>query len=179
MVGEVLLQSFDPVTPAGAVCLILGSMPGVASLEAHQYYAHRQNAFWKILQSIFGGSIETYTERLQILDNNKIALWDSLKYCHRPGSLDANIDKNSVQCNDFENLLQQYPTIKIIAFNGKAAEKWFRKLALPCLSAPERYTLVSLPSSSPAMAMLSVESKAAHWREALKPILLQSGESTQ
>lgn len=171
MSDEVLLQSFDPITPAGAECLILGSMPGAASLKANQYYAHPQNAFWKILQSIFDGNIETYATRLEILETNRIALWDSLKYCHRPGSLDANIVKNSVQSNDFESFLQHYPTIKLIAFNGKAAEKWFRKLVLPNLSAPDSYTLVSLPSSSPAMAMLTVEKKTAQWCEALKLIL--------
>lgn len=150
-------------------------MPGIASLDAEQYYAHPRNGFWKILQAIFGGEIETYPQRLQILEQNKIALWDSLKYCNRSGSLDSNIDKNSVECNDFNRLLQQHSAIELIAFNGKAAEQWFRKLALPTLphsgSTSANYNFVTLPSSSPAMAMLSLEEKTGKWREALAPIL--------
>lgn len=149
-------------------------MPGTASLDANQYYAHPRNGFWKILQSICGGKIESYSQRLEILETNKIALWDSLKHCHRPGSLDANIDSNSAECNNFNDLLKHYPTIELIAFNGKAAEKWFRRLALPTLEFnPELNGLlmVSLPSSSPAMAMLSLEEKTAQWQDTLKPFL--------
>ncbi len=181
MSDKARLRSFDPITPAGCRCLILGSMPGTASLDADQYYAHPRNGFWKILQSIFGGNIKSYPQRLQILENSKIALWDTLKYCHRPGSLDANIDKASVECNDFYTLLRQYPTIELIGFNGKAAEKWFRKLVLPSFatiqpSTPETLTaenfkMVSLPSSSPAMAMLSLDEKTMRWRDALTQII--------
>ena len=102
-----------------------------------------------------------------MLATNHIALWDSLKHCQRPGSLDSNIAKDSVECDDFNTLLQQNPTIKLIAFNGKAAEKWFRKLALPALNNADAYTMVSLPSSSPAMAMLTVEEKTELWRAEL------------
>ena len=165
--GNVKLQSFEPVIPADARCLILGSMPGTASLDAQQYYAHPRNGFWKILQSIYGGSIESYEQRLQLLEQNRIALWDALKHCHRPGSLDASIKTDSVECNDFNALLQQNPSIELIAFNGKSAEKWFRKLALPELNTADAYNLVSLPSSSPAMAMLSVDEKTELWRAAL------------
>jgi len=152
------------------VCMILGSMPGVASLDANQYYAHPRNGFWKILQSVFGGEIDTYHQRLQILSLNRIALWDSLKYCKRPGSLDSSIATDSTQCNDFESLLQQHTSIELILFNGKAAEKWFRKLALPAIKQPEKYTFASLPSTSPAMAMLSLEEKTRLWRDALSQI---------
>ena len=169
MADESLLRSFDPILPAGARCLILGSMPGTASLDANQYYAHPRNGFWKIMQSLFGGNIDTYKQRLEILEDNKIALWDSLKHCHRPGSLDANIGKDSVTGNDFNSLFLQHSTIETIAFNGKAAEKWFRELTLPNLTAPEKYKLVSLPSSSPAMAMLSVAEKTVQWRASLLP----------
>lgn len=167
VISNAKLQSFEPVTPANARCLILGSMPGTASLDANQYYAHPRNGFWKILQSIYDGDIETYEHRLKLLERNRIALWDSLKHCQRPGSLDSNIATDSVECNDFNTLLQQNPTIKLIAFNGKAAEKWFRKLALPGLDTADTCTMVSLPSSSPAMAMLSVEEKTEQWRTAL------------
>lgn len=142
-------------------------MPGTASLNANQYYAHPRNGFWKILQSIYGGEIETYPHRLQLLEKNKIALWDSLKHCYRPGSLDSNIATDSTECNDFNKLLQKHPTIELIVFNGKAAEKWFRKLALVTIINADDYTLVGVPSSSPAMAMLTIEEKTVQWQQAL------------
>jgi len=143
-------------------------MPGIASLDANEYYAHPRNGFWKILQSIYSGDIDNYQQRLLLLDQNHIALWDSLKHCERKGSLDSNITAASVVANDFNSLLHALPSIKLIAFNGKAAEKWFRKLALPTLNNADAIEFVSLPSSSPAMASLSLKEKTDTWRQALK-----------
>jgi len=142
-------------------------MPGIASLNANEYYAHPRNGFWKILQAIYDGCIETYPQRLQLLENNRIAVWDSLKYCQRQGSLDSKISADSVVANDFAGLLQTHPAITLIAFNGKAAEKWFRKLALPELQNEDALRFVSLPSSSPAMASLSLAAKTDIWHQAL------------
>ncbi|MEM7255861.1 MAG: DNA-deoxyinosine glycosylase, partial [Pseudomonadota bacterium] len=83
------------------------------------------------------------------------------------GSLDASIDRDSVVCNDFAEFLANYSQIRKIAFNGKAAEQLFRKHALPGLAIAQEVSLVSLPSSSPAMASLSKEQKAAIWQEQL------------
>ena len=159
--------------------LILGSMPGVASLQAQQYYAHPRNGFWKILQNLFGGSIESYEQRLNLLKHNRIALWDTLKHCSRPGSLDSNIKSGSVQCNDFNSLLTLQPAISLIAFNGKASEKWFRKLALPKLECSSNLQFVSLPSSSPAMASLGIDEKTEIWRSALKADCVKTQSTTQ
>ncbi len=139
----------------------------MASLQANQYYAHPRNGFWKILQAIYGGTIDTYDERLALLQTQGIAVWDTLKHCDRPGSLDSSIATKSAICNDFNGLLAQHPTIRLIAFNGKASEKWFRKLALPDLQHRDSLVLISLPSSSPAMASLSLEEKTARWRQGL------------
>jgi len=46
------IQSFSPIADANATLLILGTMPGKASLKENQYYAHPQNHFWKILGNI-------------------------------------------------------------------------------------------------------------------------------
>jgi len=163
------LTAFPPVAQADATILILGSMPGVASLDAQQYYAHPRNSFWFIMQELFGTcpAPVTYNDRLQLLANAKVALWDVLAQCRRPGSLDSNIDRNSVVCNDFAEFLANHTEIRKIAFNGKAAEQLFRKHTLPDVTLESFVSLVSLPSSSPAMASYSREQKASIWREQL------------
>lgn len=163
------LTAFAPVAHTDAKLLILGSMPGVASLDARQYYAHPRNSFWYIMQAMFGTrpAPATYDEKIELLKNARIALWDVLAHCRRPGSLDSNIDRKSIVCNDFASFLARYNQIRKIAFNGKAAEQLFRKHALPALQLPASTSLVSLPSSSPAMASLTRDQKKAAWQEQL------------
>lgn len=92
--------------------LILGSMPGVRSLQEQQYYAHPRNAFWPIMAVVFSlGSELSYTERCTRLMEQRMAVWDVLKGCYREGSLDSAILPDSEEANDFEGLLQSYPTI--------------------------------------------------------------------
>ena len=94
------VQSFPPVVSRNSKVLILGSMPGEVSLKAEQYYAHPRNAFWPIMGELFGaGPSLPYQERLVALDNAGIALWDSLRACTRPGSLDSAI--RDEEANDF------------------------------------------------------------------------------
>jgi len=164
---KAVLQSFPPIASLDASRLILGSMPGQASLDANQYYAHARNSFWPIMQILFGGSIKSYEDRLALADENQIAIWDTLKYCARKGSLDSKIEKDTVVANDFTTLLTRHEQIKTIAFNGKAAETWFKKLVVLELPEDRELHFVSLPSSSPAMATLNPEQKAEQWRAAL------------
>jgi len=99
------IRSFPPVATSEARVLILGSMPGIASLTAGQYYAHPRNAFWRIMGKLVGAGPENpYDERLRILKKGGIALWDVLDSCVRPGSLDANISNETP--NDFAIFLQ-------------------------------------------------------------------------
>ncbi len=167
--GEPTLSAFAALSESNARLLILGSMPGVASLDAHEYYAHPRNAFWPIVQQLFGTppAPETYCEKIKLLKHARIALWDVLAHCKRPGSLDANIDPKSIVCNDFNTFLKMHTQLELIAFNGKAAEKLFRKHVLPELNLSTGIELVSLPSSSPAMASLKPQQKALAWRSAL------------
>lgn len=162
------LTAFAPVSRADATVLILGSMPGVASLEAQRYYAHPQNAFWFIMASLHGDSEnvpEHYDDRINLILNSKIALWDVLKHCIRPGSLDSKIERSSVVCNDFRQFFRKHTSLKRIGFNGKTAEQLFRKHVTSDL--PDNIELVSLPSTSPAMATMTREQKTAAWRKQL------------
>ncbi len=164
----IAVSSFAPIEGDFARVLILGSMPGVASLAAEQYYAHPQNAFWKIMQEILGIPADTYyTVRVETLKRSNIALWDVLESCIRPGSMDAAIDMDSAKVNDIEALLQRHPGISCICFNGGIAEKIFKKRVLPSLG---DYSIkyIRLPSSSPAHASISFENKVAAWRNAIQ-----------
>ena len=162
------VQSFAPIVGRHPRILILGSMPGVASLEAVQYYAHPRNAFWPIMGALFGFDHEVdYDSRIEEIRKLPIILWDSLQSCHRPGSLDSSIDIDTARANDFAGLLQRFPQICAIFFNGATSEKYFRRLALPELQAIDDIEMTRLPSTSPAHAGMSFEQKLAAWRHIL------------
>lgn len=162
------VESFEPVIGRRPRIVILGSMPGVASLEAVQYYAHPQNAFWRIMGTLFGfDHAVDYHTRIGEIRKLPLILWDSLQSCHRPGSLDSSIDLGSARANDFPGLLDRFPDIRAIFFNGAASEKYFRRLALPELQADLDIELRRLPSTSPAHAGMAFEQKLEAWREIL------------
>lgn len=147
--------------------LILGSMPGQISLAKKQYYANKQNAFWWIMSELVPFEmVLNYTERTQALMRARIAVWDVLSDCERPGSLDSNIVRQSEQANDFKTLFAKNRSIELIAFNGMAAKQIFMrhcKFVFDDLNIP----WVQLPSTSPAHAAVSREDKLAVWRTAL------------
>ena len=166
-----LSQSFPPVISAGAHLLVLGSMPGVASLRANEYYAHPRNAFWQIMGQLFGATpAMPYDERLDRLQRAGIALWDVIASCERLGSLDSEIVTGSVETNDFPAFFAQYPTIRRVFFNGTAAETHFRRHVLPGLPAALSLEFHRLPSTSPAHAARNFAQKLAAWS------VLRSGE---
>ncbi|SHF75268.1 G/U mismatch-specific uracil-DNA glycosylase [Microbulbifer donghaiensis] len=164
------VHSFAPIAAADATRLILGSMPGVASLRAQQYYAHPRNAFWKIIAALLqlDGELE-YRQRCAALIEHRIALWDVLRTCTRSGSLDSAIDDTSIVPNDFTSFLRKHAQITRIYFNGAKAEQVYRRYVLPDLPPPlcdiptER-----LPSTSPAHASLSFAAKLSRWRAVIE-----------
>ncbi len=164
-----LIQSFAPVCDASARTLILGSIPGARSLQLDQYYAHPQNAFWRIILELTQADCAcTYEKKLQFLKCNRIALWDVLHSCERPGSLDNSILETSVQANDFQGLFTDFPGIKRVFFNGAYAESAYRKHVLPKLNSSfKELPLFRLPSTSPAHANLSFPEKLEAWRLAI------------
>jgi len=163
------VQGFAPVAAADARILVLGSMPGVASLRQARYYAHPRNAFWPIAAQVLGfDAAADYPARLQALQQAGVALWDVLQACERPGSLDADIRADTLVPNDFAAFLQAHPRLISICFNGGKAAALFRRHVLPGLPGLA-LQYVDLPSTSPAHAAASFEKKLAVWREALTP----------
>jgi len=164
------IHSFAPVSTPNATCLILGSMPGKRSLAEQQYYAHPQNAFWRILGTILDfDPAQPYPRRCRALTDAGIALWDVLGECERHTSLDADIVEASIRPNDFNASLAAHPHIHAIFFNGAKAEQSFARHVLPGLN-EEHASMprTRLPSTSPAHAGMRFDTKLAHWREALR-----------
>ena len=116
-------ECFPPIAHRDAEILILGSLPGQRSLQMQQYYAHPRNAFWKLISQIYGvESSLPYTQRVNILTANRIALWDVLAAAERPGSLDSSIVQLSARTNDFAALFRAHPQISRVFFNGRTDE---------------------------------------------------------
>lgn len=159
-------EGFAPIVADQAQVLILGSMPGAASLAKQQYYGHPRNAFWPIMAALFGVCEEwDYPRRKEVLLANGVAVWDVIKRCRRMGSLDANIDGASIEINDFAGFFARYQAIRQVFFNGATAESLYNRhvrSTLPrCLPAV-RYQ--RLPSTSPAHAALGLAEKLAAWQ---------------
>jgi len=158
-----LSLGFPPVAGPSARLLVLGSLPGKASLDAQQYYAHRHNAFWRIMGDLIdAGPAVPYAQRLERLGGAGIALWDVIAAGERAGSLDADIVKASVCVNDFSAFFAAHRNIDRIFFNGGVAEAAFRRHVLPEL-AGMNLQLIRLPSTSPAHAAMSYAAKLAAW----------------
>ena len=165
------LRSFAPIAGRGARVLILGSMPGQKSLEAGQYYAHRQNAFWRIVGELLGVDPHTpYRKRVRALKTARIAVWDVLHSCVRAGSLDSDIDGTSEIANDFRAFFSQHRKISHVFFNGAKAEASFRRHVAGGLDAPIRAPIqyARLPSTSPAHAALPYSRKRKAWQAILR-----------
>ena len=161
------ISSFPPLARADARLLILGSMPGEASLVAGRYYAHPQNTFWPILAELYGFPADApYHQRVAALKRAGIAVWDVLQSCRRKGSLDSGIAPESEVANDFTAFFATHPRIRKVCFNGSKAEQAFRRHVLPTLDA-RQLTFCRLPSTSPAHATLDRKAKLAAWHSAL------------
>ena len=160
-----IVQGFAPVARADARLLILGSMPGVISLQQQQYYAHPYNAFWWIMEQLFAIDRRLdYATRLEQLSVHQIALWDVVYRCRRDGSLDSNIAAQSVVANDFSSLFRHCPHIQRIYFNGQKAAALWRKHVARALKPDHELILQTLPSTSPAHASSSAAQQLVAWQ---------------
>ena len=157
-------RCFPPIATPDARVLILGSMPGRASLAAGQYYAHPRNAFWPIMASLLDfDASRDYPARVDALKVAGIAVRDILDSCHRPGSLDSAIADDSLVANDLPGFLVAHAEIHHVFFNGAKAESCFRRHIKLTMAEPQ-IGFARLPSTSPAHAGMSFEKKLEAWR---------------
>jgi TDG/mug DNA glycosylase family protein len=159
------LTSFPPVVDDHTRVLVLGSMPGTVSLRSQQYYAHPQNAFWRITGELVGfDPAADYRARVGALLKGGIGLWDVLHTCQREGSLDSAIAPDTMTANDFDGLFAAHPHITRVFFNGAKAEQIFTKVVYPLVA--QRYPIEyrRLPSSSPANAAIHFDAKLQAWQ---------------
>lgn len=160
------LLGFPPLLGDTPRVLILGSMPGAASLAAGEYYAHPRNAFWPVMGALYGFDPSLpYPARCAALTTCGIAVWDVLAACVRPGSLDSAIAPDSIEFNAIDALCAAHPGIGRVVLNGGAAARLFgrylRQHPLPFVAPPRRVV-----STSPAAAR-PFAVKCAAWRAAL------------
>ena len=157
--------SFAPLVDDECRVLILGSMPGSRSLDMQEYYAHPQNRFWRLLALLLNEEMPlTYADKCALLLRHHIALWDTLGYCERDGSLDSNI-KNEAP-NAVIELVSELPHLQAVVCNGGKAAAAFKKYFAKKM--PERVQVFYLPSTSPANARLRLEGLAERWQVILQ-----------
>lgn len=156
--SETVKTGLAPVARRDARLFILGSLPGDASLAAQRYYAYPRNQFWRLVGRAVGEELEPldYERRLELLAEHRIGLWDVIGSAVRQGSLDQAI--RTANHNRIERLLDEYPALEAIAFNGSTASAIGRRL----LGADAPVELIDLPASSPANTT-AFEQKAAAW----------------
>lgn len=153
-----------PLVGENPKILILGTLPGDESLAKQEYYANRSNRFWKVIFGIFGKNDipADYKSRKEFLVDNGIALWDTIKEAERKGSTDLNISKEMF--NDVTGFLKKYPTIKVVAFNGKKAKEYFAEYSAGT-EFPEDVTTMSLLSTSSANCRYSLSNLVKNWSQ--------------
>ena len=150
-------RSMAPAGAARPVLLVLGSLPGEASLRAQRYYAHPHNQFWRLLGAALGEPLNelVYEDRLVTLAARHVGLWDVVGEARHSGSLDGAL--REISANPLAEFVARQPQLRAIAFNGQTAAKLGRRAL-----GPSALTLIDLPSSSPAYT-LAFADKAARW----------------
>ena len=151
---------FKPIIFNNTTTLILGSFPSIKSFENSFYYAHPKNQFWKILSEISSYPINNKDQKLWLLKELKLGLWDIIKSCQRENSSDSNL--KDITPNNIESILKEYPNINQLAFTSRLGQSVFKK-HFSNLDIKSFY----LPSPSPAYAAMSFKEKCAIYKEKL------------
>ena len=148
--------------------LVLGSAPSLLSLQRQEYYGNPRNAFWPLMAELLGQPAgEDYTARARMLLEARIALWDVLASAERPGSLDASIVATTAVVNDFVAFFAGHPQVRAVFFNGQTARAFWDRRVMRSQEVPAGLVLTTLPSTSPANAVLKLEEKVAAWRQVM------------
>lgn len=159
-------EGLEPVSDSESEILILGTLPGKVSLQTKQYYANPTNQFWTIISNIFNEPIlQSYENKLKVLEKHHIALWDVLKSANRDSSLDSDI-KNPIT-NDILGFISKHPKLRVIGFNGGKTETYFRTY-IGLHNLPGTVQIVSLPSSSSSNTHSTLADKTSLWKSILK-----------
>lgn len=161
-----LLQGLPPAVRDDARVLVLGSMPGEASLRQGRYYGHPRNRFWPLMQVFFGvDAAAPYPQRVAALNAAGIGLWDVIGQCVRPGSLDKAIERGSEIANPIADLCARLPALRAIGLNGAKAAQSFSRHVEPQFDAAlrRRVAIHRLPSTSPANASYALPQLQAEW----------------
>lgn len=160
--AEPLLECLPPVLSPQTRLVLLGSFPGLASLQAGEYYAHPRNQFWPLLSALWGLDLRAlpYPQRLAVSGERGLGLWDVYASCRRAGSLDSAI--RDAQPNDLGLLLRRAPALRAVAHNGAESARSMRVVHALGVAVHR------LPSSSPANAGWSFERKLQAWRQAFE-----------
>lgn len=151
-------RSFKPLVKQNSRVLILGSMPGPEALRKQEFYGFTGNHFWTIIPRLLKESYTTsYPKKLAMLRRHRVALWDVLESCHRPGALDSSI--RSMKLNPIPDLLRKHRRIQAVFINGQFAYKTFMKHYADVVDRP----VFALPSTSPANAAMPIKEKLRRW----------------
>ncbi len=151
---------FDPILFNDTKILILGTFPSLDSFKVDFYYGHKRNQFWKLLSTIYQMPIESRAQKIELVKQNRLGLYDVVRSCKRRNSSDSNLKE--CELFDFPALLEAYPSIEKLAFTGVKARQLFEQVY-----ADLEVARVTLPSPSPAYASMRFEQKLEIYREAL------------
>lgn len=152
--------SFDPISNNDTTILILGTMPGVKSLELGEYYGHSRNRFWKTISTITDNVLPlTYTDKRALLLKTKIGIWDVAHQANRKGSLDSAIINE--EPNDLDNFIARHKNLKVVGFNGTKSKALFDKY----FDRKRGIKYISLPSTSPANTGIDFDNICKQWRQ--------------
>ena len=161
MKNKNLQHPFNPIVFKDSKTLILGSFPSIDSFDKSFYYTHPRNQFWKILSALSNYPINNRDQKIWLLKETKLALWDMVESCQRENSLDSSLEE--IEVNDIAQFLEEHPSIKKVAFTGRLAEKLF-KMHFDYLEIETVY----LPSPSSAYAKMSFEQKVEIYHKLLE-----------
>lgn len=160
-----MCQGLPAAARPDARVLVLGSMPGAASLREACYYAHPRNRFWPLMQELCGVDPQAaYALRVQMLMDAGVGLWDVIGRCRRRGSLDASIVRGSEVANALPAFLQALPGLRLVACNGAVAHRAFMRFIAPTLPETFAVPVLALPSTSPANASFRLERLRDAWQ---------------